>query len=288
LAHWPGRRLLSIRRSSQRRAQPLIVDSFAFTSIDSHPRNTSDSWSPWQEEVEQLGFSSTWNVLRNGSESFVNSGIFESKRIGIDNKRGTNTFSQVPGSQSSIEGGDLVCRVIARSDGKFPPTKEILPFLDQPDVLQHIDDIFHAQAHQDTRRLKYMQRSSNAHIDSSTHFVNDDKAMETGVDAIEEQRLVMTTRRSLEDAGFELLSRRDLDLCEALNAGYLLRLSILPDVAKIDGGIAKEFFPERFSVTGTLLDRHKEDFLFDQRVLVFWRGYSKEVTRGRLLLPKLD
>jgi Protein of unknown function (DUF3754) len=283
-SHQPTSRL----DGDQRRAQPLIIDSFACTSIDTTPRNTSDAWSPWQDEVEQLGFSSAGRVLRNGSESFINAGIFDLKQNGIDNKHLAKASSYVPGLQSSIEGGDLVCRVIARSDGKFPPVEEILPLLDQPDVLQQIDDIFHAQAHQETRSFKYMQRSSKTNIDPSTQFSKDGISLVMGGDALEEQRLVMTTRRSLEDAGFELLSRRDLDLCEALNSGYLLRLSILPDVAKLDKGIAKEFFPERFSGNGTVLEKYKDDFLFDQRVLVFWRGYSKEVTRGRLLLPKLD
>lgn len=247
---------------NQRRAQPSIVDSFACTSIDTNPRNTS--------------------------ESFVSSGKFEFKKGEFDDKQRTIALSEIPDLQSSIDGGDLICRVIARSDGKFPPAEEILPLLDQPDILQQIDDIFHAQAHQETRGFKYMQRSSKNSLSSFTQSVDNEKAFESSSDTTEERRLVMTARRSLEDAGFELLSRRDLDLCEALNAGYLLRLSILPDVSKLDGGIAKEFFPERFSSNGTVLDKHKGDFLFDQRVLVFWRGYSKEVTRGRLLLPKLD
>lgn len=39
-------------------------------------------------------------------------------------------------------------------------------------------------------------------------------------------------------------SWRNLDLCEAFNTGYLLRLSIIPDVGSLDEGIAKEFSPK--------------------------------------------
>jgi hypothetical protein len=105
-------------------------------------------------------------------------------------------------------------------------------------------------------------------------------------DKAEEKKLVSVVRNSLEDAGFELLSRRDIDLCESLNAGYLLRLSILPDVSELDPKIAQEFYPEKFYANGTVIDR--EELLFEGGVLVYWRGYSEEVNRGRLLLPKID
>lgn len=186
-------------------------------------------------------------------------------------------------TQTSLEGGDLVCRVIARSDGKLPSAPEMLVHSPE-NILRRLDDIYHAQAHEETRRLKYIQRPSKA----------DDKeeisAASLALDAKEEEDLVATVRTSLEDAGFELLSRRDLDLCEALNAGYLLRLSILPDVLNLDPGIAQEFYPELFDTEGNVRDASafSEKLLFEGRVLVFWRGYSQEVTRGRLLLPKLD
>lgn len=98
------------------------------------------------------------------------------------------------------------------------------------------------------------------------------------------------------------MQQRDLDLCSALNAGYLLRLSLLPDTKDLDC-IGEEFYPELYQpVNGddggkfgskTAAKSGKDpipnnNLLFDGRVLVFRRGYSKEITTGRLLLPKLD
>jgi hypothetical protein len=54
----------------------------------------------------------------------------------------------------------------------------------------------------------------------------------------------------------------------------------------IHSGLAREFYPKRFAANGTVLDEN--ELLFGGRVLVYWRGYSEEVTRGRLVLPKLD
>lgn len=218
---------------------------------------------------------------------------FEGGKIRNDEKvNGGGRFRSLPRNATrrltSLEGGDLVCRVIARSDGKLPSSQEELPeiLFRAPYLLRRLDDIYHAQAHDETRLLKYMQRPSR---DATDDITSDDEP-DAVSDAEEEKDLVATVRTSLEDAGFELLTRRDLDLCEALNAGYLLRLSILPDGSKLDPSIAKEFYPEHIDSTGDVLDPNilSQKLLFDGRVLVFWRGYSKEVTKGRLLLPKLD
>lgn len=199
---------------------------------------------------------------------------------------------------TSLEGGDLVCRVVARRDGKLPEVTDTgsLPasLVNSPtNILRRLDDIYHAQSHQETRFLKYMQRSSTAQ--ETPTATTGSTALEEDAAVLcesweEEEDVVLMLRNSLEDAGFESLSRRDLDLCESLNAGYLLRLSILPDVSKLDPSIAEEFYPEYFDDDGRPKNREKlaEQLLFDGRVLVFWRGYSKEVTRGRLLLPKID
>ena len=172
-----------------------------------------------------------------------------------------------------------ICRVVALSDSKLPTSALALPVeLRQPlNDLRRFDDVYHAMAHDETRRLKY--------LDTSNRKGNDDEAPPV-YEPQEEKELVSVTRKSLEDAGFKLLSRRDLDLCEALNAGYLLRLSIEPDVSELDPCIAREFYPEQFDSEGKLLN--EDELLFDSRVLVFRRGYSQEVTRGRLLLPKID
>jgi Protein of unknown function (DUF3754) len=218
--------------------------------------------------------------------------------------------------QSSIEGGDLVCRVIARSDKKLPSivndgddlilngtiTKpSMLLNYKYSKILHQIDDIYHAKAHQQTRQLTkhYLSKSSTENSlqdEDDTFTLHRDKMLKgdgSNCDGDFDSKSVIASsvRRSLEDAGYELLSRRDLDLCEALNAGYLLRLSILPDTSTLDPSILYDMYPEKCDPnTRHLLPEFKsnDDFLFDQRVLVYWRGYSKEVTRGRLLLPKLD
>ena len=207
-------------------------------------------------------------------------GIFRPRLLTRQITTNTNTTT-------SLEGGDLVCRVVARRDKKLPEVTDaaLLPgsLVNSPtNVLRRLDDIYHAQAHQETRFLKYMQRSPFKPAVAKDAVVC--KSQE-GEDIV-----VQMLRNSLEDAGFERLSRRDLDLCEGLNAGYLLRLSILPDVSELDPSLAQEFYSEYFDEKGRSENREEvaEQLLFDGRVLVFWRGYSKEVTRGRLVLPKID
>lgn len=194
---------------------------------------------------------------------------------------------QINNTATSLEGGDLVCRVVALRDKKLPEVTDsaLLPssLIQSPtNILRRLDDIYHAQAHQETRFLKYMQRSPSTPLAESAAVVCSSQE--------EEDSVAQMLRNSLEDAGFERLSRRDLDLCESLNAGYLLRLSILPDVSELDPSIAQEFYPEYFHEDGRPKNPQQlaDQLLFDGRVLVYWRGYSKEVTRGRLLLPKID
>lgn len=164
-----------------------------------------------------------------------------------------------------------VCRVVALPDGKLPTAKSDLPasLVDSPVLLDKLDAIYNAMSHEETRRLRYLERS---------------KTMEPVFDEEEEANLVSVLRTSLEDAGFELLSQRDVDLCEALNVGYLLRLSIAPDVAGCDPTISREFYPEHFDKDGN----PDGELLFGGRVLLYRRGYSSETTEGKLLLPKLD
>jgi len=169
-----------------------------------------------------------------------------------------------------------VCRVVTRSDSKLPTSRAVLPpelFEKPAHLLRRLDDIYHSVANDQIRSSAY---GRNAAKTAAEEEEEDD----------DDRELVSLTRASLEDAGFKSMSRRDFDLCEALNAGYLLRLSIIPDVSELDPNLAREFFPESFDDEGNPLD--EEEVLFDGRVLVFWRGYSQEVSRGRLLLPKLD
>ena len=171
---------------------------------------------------------------------------------------------------------DPICRIVTRSDAKIPTTTPS-SLIQQQDFLDKLDAFYHAESRQRTKNLRYLGPSKQKVQGAEGKQV---------VDRGEEEKLVSEVRGSLEDAGFELVSRRDLDLCESLNAEYLLRLSILPDVKELDAGLAREFYPKRFDANGTVLDEN--ELLFGGRVLVYWRGYSAEVTRGRLVLPKID
>lgn len=171
--------------------------------------------------------------------------------------------------KSSYASQESHCRVVASSDGKLPSSKSSLPppLRRQPNLLDKLGLIYHAISRAETRKLKYLE---------------DEESTEAS-DEHEEQQLVSLLRSSLEDAGFQELTQRDIDLCEALNAGYLLRLSIQPDVAELDSSIAAEFYPERYQDNETGADE-----LFEGRILIYRRGYSSETTNGRLLIPKLD
>eukprot|EP00978_Attheya_sp_CCMP212_P014963 scaffold38423_cov51-Attheya_sp.AAC.4 len=157
---------------------------------------------------------------------------------------------------------NTMCRVVASSDSKIPDevADSILGTMGKERLLQlNINAIYQARL---PTELEQLQR----HALNSLNGTNE---------------LALTPlKQSLEDAGFELLNRRDLDLCEALNVGYLLRLSIVPDIAKLDPSTGLQYYPNNTSC--------QSDLMFDGRVLVFRRGYATEITRGRLLLPKLD
>jgi hypothetical protein len=192
----------------------------------------------------------------------------------ISNQTNINEYFSNPG-----DGSAPVCRVVSLADGKLPTSPSVLPaqLFQPPYLLRKLDDVYHAMAHDETRRLKYMEPESSL-TNVSEH------------NSTEEEELVSVLKTSLEDAGFELLGRRDLELCDALNAGYLLRLSILPDTSELDPIIARDFYPERLETSFEAEEgqQEPEELLFDGRVLIFWRGYSKEISRGRLLLPKID
>ena len=81
----------------------------------------------------------------------------------------------------------------------------------------------------------------------------------------------------IETAGFRPFDARDQQLSSALNAGYLLRLSIEPALAMANASFAASF-PQ--SDGG--------EPLYEGRVLMYHRGYTTERSRGRLLLPKID
>jgi hypothetical protein len=201
----------------------------------------------------------------------------------------TNVFSTKTFNNTTMEVGTVVdmvnfsnplCQIVALSDGKLPRPETFAMKIRPPNILEKLDAIYHAKAHEETRRFQYMRRSTLNRTNKTVVSADEAEMVQQ-----EERQLVVALRRGLEDAGFELLSKRDYDLCEALNAGYLLRLSILPDIAQADPSIFQEFYPERIQNNTTIFD---DDMLFEGRILIYWRGYNSEVTQGRLLLPKLD
>jgi hypothetical protein len=193
----------------------------------------------------------------------------------VSNRTFVENYFSNPGDTSAPD-----CRVVSLSDSKLPTRQSVLPesLFQPPHLLRRLDDIYHAMAHDETRKLRYMEKLNTKSNLSDDKFEYDEQ---------EEQELVSVLKTSLEDAGFELLGRRDLELCDALNAGYLLRLSLLPETSQLDPSIASEFYPERMTA-GQETEASLEELLFDGRVLVFWRGYSQEISNGRLLLPKID
>ena len=318
-------------------AQPLIVDTFDCSSdivLLPHIRTGSSDVphafldefkfkhqkrSHSHAEIIGTAFQSTKDITPKQSlnqDSENSTGLIQFSRR--NDTTSTAYIQKKQKQQSSIEGGDLVCRVIARSDKKLPSIVDdgdditlkgtkphLLKNYKYSKILHQIDDIYHVKAHQQTRKLtkQYYQESKSSTensvqdaddtftLHSNAIFQSDSNNYDDVQSLNKKSEIASTVRQSLEDAGYELLSRRDLDLCEALNAGYLLRLSIVPDTSTLDPSIVYDMYPEKCDPnTRQLLPEFQsnDEFLFDQRVLVYWRGYSKEVTRGRLLLPKLD
>eukprot|EP00536_Pseudo-nitzschia_multiseries_P006225 jgi/Psemu1/14754/gm1.14754_g len=184
------------------------------------------------------------------------------------------------------------CRIVTRSSSCIPTDPSILPrnISQSPYLLDKLDNYYHAKARKIEQDLGPLQAHEREMIEGSTKPIRGRTIVEEqrGDDTVDQAKpKIPALRQSLEDSGFELLSQRDIDLCECLNAGYLLRLSLVPDVSELDPIISREFYPELFHTNGTL-KAGCEDVLFDGRVLVYWRGYSQEVTKGRLLLPKIN
>eukprot|EP00550_Attheya_septentrionalis_P011402 CAMPEP_0198305454 /NCGR_PEP_ID=MMETSP1449-20131203/57916_1 /TAXON_ID=420275 /ORGANISM="Attheya septentrionalis, Strain CCMP2084" /LENGTH=777 /DNA_ID=CAMNT_0044007987 /DNA_START=137 /DNA_END=2470 /DNA_ORIENTATION=+ len=180
-----------------------------------------------------------------------------------DNINGGSTTEPVNKKPDEKEfSTNTMCRVVASSDSKIPDeaADSILGTMGKERLLQHnINAIYQARL---PTELEQLQRHALKPLNGTNELA------------------LPLLKQSLEDAGFELLNRRDLDLCEALNVGYLLRLSIVPDIAKLDPSTGLQYCHKSTSF--------QSDLMFDGRVLVFRRGYATEITRGRLLLPKLD
>ena len=226
-----------------------------------------------QEQLRPTLWPNTLLEKEKGKQSFTSttSSSFKHRKWKGPKMRRRPKKSRTP--RPPVETGK-VCRVVTLSDGMIPTSRVPQRLQEEPYVMRKLDDIYHSMSHEETRRLRYMDRPDIEGIE----FYDED----------EERKLVSVVRNSLEDAGFELLSQRDMDLCDALNAGYLLRLSIVPDVKDLDPDIAQEFYPEWFEASIENNITSTKDLLFDGKVLIYWRGYDTEVTRGRLLLAKLD
>lgn len=186
---------------------------------------------------------------------------------------------------------DPICRVVASSDNKLPPT--IVSKLSQSSsaLLKKIDLLYTAQSKKELRDLAYLQPVSSKDTTpyNSMEEVVDDESEITkskAYDMNQEEKLISILKRSLDDGGYKLMDQKDLDLCSALNAGYLLRLSLLPDLKNLES-VGEEFYPSEETITNGDSDGMKQ-LILDGKVLIFRRGYTNEITKGRLLLPKLD
>ena len=175
-------------------------------------------------------------------------------------------------------------------DVRIPKSKSILPtsLNSCPEqLLGKIDSLFHASSHANNKNIVDHFRQSHFNPSGDENITN-------GVNSVPHVKLLSAVRKGLEDSGFVLLKKIDLDLCEKLNAGYLLSLPISPDLKDLDPSLGKDFYPEMYpnnSISSVVNEQNKnqsQSLLFDGNVLIFRRGYSQEITRGFLVLSKLD
>lgn len=244
------------------------------------------------------------NLLLNGGEDDFLQTAIETASGGADflQKVASTHQNDEPDLETGPESNDTEVmsntvsyslRLVAPSDGKIPMRRSLLPAsLGRPPfLLDKLDEIYHATAHKRIRSLtQNMQGTDIPSFDNLQDDTPNTPILAKTQD--EEKDIFSTLRDSLQDSGFQLLGRRDLDLAQALNTDYLFRLSITANLANLDSDIAKDFFPGRFDENCTALAKNhsvdEDSFLYDGRVLVFWRGYGYEVNKGRLVLPKID
>ena len=118
---------------------------------------------------------------------------------------------------------DPICRVVASSDNKLPPilASKLSPSSRQ--LFQQLDLLYTAQSKKELRELSYLQPDSTDSMPFDMTQVDAESRIPMKHDD-HETKLISTIKRSLDDGGYKLMDKRDLDLCSALNAGYLLRL----------------------------------------------------------------
>lgn len=169
--------------------------------------------------------------------------------------------------EENVQSTTVQCRIVASADGKIP---QLLPKTTNMNamalaVADKIDSIYNAVQNKQLKDIESLVEEYRQHNTTSIQML----------------------KESLSNSGFQLLSKRDMDLCKALNEGYILRLSIAPDLKDLDPNLYYEFYGNQ-SVGEDTPKQSRNDLLFDGKILVFRRGYGQEVTSGRLILPKLD
>jgi len=221
------------------------------------------------------------SVVRDGPFNSKSPQVFQDQDIAVPILEPEQDDSP-PDDDDDDDDDDLdpICRVVASSDNKLPPTVASTLSTSSKQLLEKIDLLY---SKKELRELSYLQPDSmpadarKADVKSMATSNHEDD---------QETKLISILKRSLNDGGYKLMDKRDLDLCSALNAGYLLRLSLLPDLKNLNC-IGKEFYPE-LQIDGTEDSDPIKQLILDGKVLLFRRGYTKEITTGRLLLPKLD
>jgi hypothetical protein len=176
----------------------------------------------------------------------------------------------------------ILCRVVAASDGKISRPLALKSMSDSSiSLLNKVELLYEVESRKVLGGLSYMSSPRCDGEGAGGGIISHEE---------EERKLVSVLNRSLTDGGYRLMDARDLDLCSALNAGYLLRLSLLPDIRDLEC-VGREFHPGLYDgkdEDDADCGRKDAPLPFGGRVLVYWRGYTREITTGRLLLPKLD
>ena len=259
--------------------------------------------------LQGLGFGV---LLQTGAFQFQNRQFVSHQNLHRPTSLFITANSRVTNKDDELN-DDPICQVVAKSDGKIPAHREVLS-PSSAALLERVELLYSVQSQKELKALAYTNtevyraksylgstdndnyhNNHNNQTSNITLITSDDDLTEQE-DKEEEKKLISILKQSLEDGGFKLLKQRDLDLCSALNAGYLLRLSLLPDTRYLDPCIGQEFYPELYADDDDAAKAANEKrttnnnnrLLFDGRVLVFRRGYFKEISNGRLLLPKLD
>lgn len=232
---------------------------------------------------------------------------------------------EAPNRETYDNNNNNKCKVVANGDGKLPSIQHLSP--DSPSIISFTQDDENSTTEKIVENIKYLTQKINAIYGAEelqrrrkpTTLSSSSKLVDKREESDTTRADFSTIKNSLEDAGFELLNQSDLDLCDALNSGYLLRLSIGPDTKFLDF-LGDDFFPSLYpppsnpvekneknsllniassKMIAKIKSRKKKDYLlsgkngispllFDGKVLIFRRGYSSQTSRERFILPKID